>query len=170
MKEAVFESALRAHQAMVYSIAYHFLGNRGVAEDIAQDVFLELYQTPRPPDSPAHLTAWLRRVTVHRCIDHTRRGDHRHEVAVDRLPDVPDDTPVPDPLLRNRLRALVSSLPETQRMVVILRYSEDMDVNDISRALEMPVRTVWSQLQRGVALLREKASRALNGRNHVSVG
>ena len=169
MTQAEFESALRTHQAMVYSIAHHFFGGSGVAEEVAQDVFLELFQAKRAPASPAHLTAWLRRVTVHRCIDATRRSGQRHEVLVDNMPEVADRTPTADPLLRDLLRALVASLPDTPRAVIILRYGEDMDVSDISETLELPERTVWSHLQRGIALLREKAARRLHEKDYAPV-
>jgi RNA polymerase sigma-70 factor, ECF subfamily len=169
MTPADLESALRAHQAMVYSIAYHFFGGSGIAEEIAQDVFLQLYQTPEPPRSAAHLTAWLRRVTVHRCIDLTRQTARKHEVAVDRIPDVAAETALPDPLMRDQIRALIASLPDTPRVVMILRYGEDMDVKDIAEALRIPVRTVWSHLQRGVALLRAKTAHLILEKNDASV-
>jgi len=63
-------------------------------------------------------------------------------------------------MLRERLRKLVQSLPEKARTVMILRYQEDLDPEEIARTLEMPVRTVKSHLQRSLALLREKLSRA----------
>ena len=169
MTEAEFESALRTHQAMVYSIAYHFFGGSGVAEEVAQDVFLELFQAKGSPGSPEHLTAWLRRVTVHRCIDATRRTGQRHEVLVDQMPEVADPALPPDPLLRDALRTLVASLPQTPRAAIILRYGEDMDVKDISETLQLPVRTVWSHLQRGLSLLREKAARRLNEKDYAPV-
>jgi RNA polymerase sigma-70 factor, ECF subfamily len=169
MTPAEFEAALRTHQAMVYSIAYHFFGGSGVAEEVAQDVFLELFEAKRAPGSPAHLTAWLRRVTIHRCIDATRRSGQRHEVSVENLPEVADRAPAADPLLRDLLRALVASLPDTPRAVIILRYGQDLDVNDISETLQLPVRTVWSHLQRGMSLLREKAARRLNEKDYAPV-
>ena len=169
MTPADLEAALRAHQAMVYSIAFHFFGGSGIAEEVAQDVFMQLYQTPEPPRSAAHLTAWLRRVTVHRCIDLIRQPARRHEVAVDRVPEVAAETPMPDTLLRHQIRALVASLPERPRMVIVLRYSQDMDVKDISETLDMPVRTVWSHLQRGVALLRDKTAQLIREKDHASV-
>jgi len=165
MTRADFESAVRTHQGMVYSIAHHFFGSSGVGEEIAQDVFLQLYQTKAAPISPAHLTAWLRRATVHRCIDATRRSAKRHELAVDRLPDIVDEAPMTDPLLRDTLGKLVASLPETPRMVIVLRYGEEMEMRDISEALDLPLRTVWSHLQRGLSLLREKAARCLRQPN-----
>ncbi len=169
MTQADFEGAIRTHQAMVYSIALRFFGRSGVAEEVAQDVFLQLFQARKPPAPGPHLAAWLRRAAVHRCIDATRRSDRRWEVAVDELPDRADETVVPDPLLREGLRKLVASLPAVPRMVVILRYGEDMDVNDISRTLEMPPRTVWSHLQRAISLLREKAARMFNEENHAAL-
>jgi RNA polymerase sigma-70 factor (ECF subfamily) len=53
---------------------------------------------------------------------------------------------------------MVASLPEKARMVVLLRYQEDLDPEDIARLLEMPVNTVKSQLQRALAMLRQKAA------------
>jgi DNA-directed RNA polymerase specialized sigma24 family protein len=54
-------------------------------------------------------------------------------------------------------------------MAIILRYGEDMDVKDIGETLHMPVRTVWSHLQRGVALLREKTAQLLHEKSHASI-
>jgi RNA polymerase sigma-70 factor, ECF subfamily len=72
-------------------------------------------------------------------------------------------------LLQERLGRLVASLPEKQRMVVVLRFGEDMDAEEIGEALGMPVRTVWSHLQRGIALMREKASRYLKEESHERI-
>jgi RNA polymerase sigma-70 factor (ECF subfamily) len=165
-----FESIVRNHQAMVFSIAYHFCGNSAIAEEIAQDVFLRLYETQPSVASANHLVSWLRRVTTHRCIDLARRRQIRSEVQLDELPDIGDDRPDDDPLLRERLRKLVESLPEQSRLVVILRYGEGLDPKEISEALRISVRAVWSQLDRGLALLRAKAARYLKEESHERVG
>src|SRR5262249_34500735 len=79
-----------------------------------------------------------------------------------------DDSPAatvesaePDPFLKEKLQRLVASLPEKQRAVVILRYTEDMDPGEIAELMKMPITTVRSHLQRALAVLREKASRVL---------
>jgi RNA polymerase sigma-70 factor (ECF subfamily) len=161
MNRADFELILREQQAMVYSIAYHFFHNVALAEEVAQDVFLQLYENRNSVDSPAHAASWLRRAVTHRCIDALRHKSLRSELQFEELPDISDDVRETDPLLEERLRRLVASLPEKLRIVVVLRYGEDMDVEDISRTLEVPVRTVWSNLQRAMALMRSKASRYL---------
>ena len=64
-------------------------------------------------------------------------------------------------MLERRLRQLVASLPPKQRMVVVLRYQEDLEPEEISELLRVPVGTVKSQLQRSLAILREKVARTM---------
>jgi RNA polymerase sigma-70 factor (ECF subfamily) len=159
MTKAEFESVVREHQGMVYSIACNFFHNTAIAEEVAQEVFLQLYQGLRNVAVGPHCVAWLRRSTIHRCIDTVRRASFRHEVHMDLLPEIPVNAPESDPLLQEGLRRLIASLPEKPRAVMVLRFGEDMDADEIGRTLQMPVRTVWSHLQRGTAMIREKAAR-----------
>jgi RNA polymerase sigma-70 factor, ECF subfamily len=71
--------------------------------------------------------------------------------------------------LAEKLGRLVASLPEKRRAVLVLRYGEDMDVDEIGRTLQMPVRTVWSHLQRATAFIREKVTLYLKENNNESV-
>ena len=169
MKPEEFEPILREHQAMVYSIAYHFFHNVALAEEVAQDVFLQLYENRKTIASRSHAASWLRRAVTHRCIDALRHKSMQSELQFEELPDISYDSSEPDPLLKERLRRLVASLPVHLRMVVVLRYGEDMDVEEISRTLDMPVRTVWSNLQRATALMRTKASRYLKEEANESI-
>lgn len=153
------------HQSMVFSIALRILGDRSAAEEAAQDVFLELHGKLGEFASEEHVLYWLRRVTVHRSIDRIRSRQRRPEVPMDwnELPELPDLSSTAtgrDPLLSRWLQQLVSSLPVVARTVLVLRYQEDMSPEEISRALDMPIATVKSHLQRSLRLLREKSSRA----------
>jgi len=64
-------------------------------------------------------------------------------------------------MLSDTLSRMVDTLPEKARMVVILRYQEDLEPAEIARALGMPINTVKSHLRRSLALLRDKLSRTL---------
>jgi RNA polymerase sigma-70 factor (ECF subfamily) len=152
------------HQAMVYSIALRILGDRFLAEEAAQDVFLELHATLSDLQTNEHVTHWLRRVTVHRSLDRVRRRERRPEVSMDQedLPELGVEAAPGDPLLSRQLRQLVGSLPVVPRTVVVLRYQEDMSPEEIALAMEMPVATVKSHLRRTLKLLREKAARVLH--------
>jgi RNA polymerase sigma-70 factor (ECF subfamily) len=151
-----FESAVRQHQAMVFSLAFHFLRDRSVAEELAQEVFLELYTHLDDMQSPEHLRFWLRQVTVRRCIDQTRRGRFRRHISLSDIPEPFVWMPAGDPKLREHLRRLIAGLAEAPRAAMILRYQEDMSPTEIAELLDMPLATVKSHLQRSLALLRRK--------------
>lgn len=108
MTQTEFELIVHERQGMVYSIAYNFLRNAAVAEDVAQDVFLQLYENRNAVHIGLHCVAWLRRTTIHRCIDTWRRSSLQHEVQLEQLPDIAVDCPEGDPLLMDKLGRLNS--------------------------------------------------------------
>lgn len=156
-----FAELVAARQAMVFSIALHYLEDRSLAEDVAQEVFLELYQNLSAIESPGHLTYWLRRVTVHRCIDQGRRKKHRRETVLEGLPEPAIESAVADPALLGKLRQTLNALPEKQRMMVVLRYQEDLGPAEIAELMRVPVNTVKSTLHRSLQDLRKKLARKL---------
>ncbi len=163
-----FADLVRRHQAMVFSVAWNFLRDRAAAEELAQEVFLQLYQALPQLSSAGHVAHWLRRAAVHRAIDYGRKRKLRAQVSLDDAPEPAARPSQGDPMLKRTLAKLVASLPEKPRMVVLLRYQEDMDPSDIADLLEIPVRTVKSQLQRSLALLREKMNRLERARMEVN--
>jgi len=156
-----FADIVRDHQAMVFSLAWHFLRDRALAEELAQEVFLELHRHLADIQSPEHLVFWLRKVASRRCIDQTRRRAFWPKFRLDEVPEPVAKTRQTDPMLSRALGKLVASLPEKARAVVILRYQEDLDPSDIAQVLDMPVATVKSQLQRSLDILRDKLARTV---------
>ena len=159
--QSSFADLVTAHRAMVFSIAFHYLQDRSLAEDVAQEVFLELYQKLSDIESPAHLKYRLRRVTVHRCIDQGRRRIHRRETALDGMPEPAAESAMSDPALLGKLRQTLAALPEKQRMMVVLRYQEDLGPAEIAELMSVPVNTVKSTLYRSLEDLRKKLTRKL---------
>ena len=159
--QLAFAEIVRQHQGMVFSLACYFLRDRWLAEELAQEVFLNLHQNLSAIKSAAHLTFWLRKVTSHRCIDQARRQKVRPQVSLDDVPEPVAETSEGDFMLSDMLRRVVDTLPEKARMVVVLRYQEDLEPAEIARVLDMPVNTVKSHLRRSLALLRDKLSRSL---------
>ena len=156
-----FADIVREHQGMVFSLAYHFLRDRGLAEELAQEVFLELHGHLADIESPAHLVFWLRKVASRRCIDQTRRRAFWPKLRLDEIPEPAAKAHEADPMLSRALARLVASLPERPRLVTILRYQEDLEPAEIAQVLDMPVATVKSHLQRSLAMLREKLARTV---------
>lgn len=156
LREAVgtFEEVLREHQSMVFSLAFHTLRDRGLAEDVAQEAFLKLSRHLPRLGSPRHVLFWLRQVTCRLCIDELRRRPDR-VASLDELGEPGVEHPAPDVLMEGHLRRLVGELPEKARMVVVLRYQEDLEPAEIAALLQEPLATVKSRIQRGLARLRE---------------
>jgi RNA polymerase sigma-70 factor (ECF subfamily) len=149
-----FADLVRAYQRMVFSIAYHFLHDRAGAEDIAQEVFLQLHQTLSSLKSEAHIRAWLCKVTSHRCIDYAR--SRKADLPLDRIPEPVSKPSSGDPLMAALVQRAVASLPPKVRIVVVLRYQEDLEPAEIARVLGLRVNTVKSQLHRSLDILRQK--------------
>ncbi len=154
--KAAFGRLVGENEALVYSAALHFFRNRAWAEDIAQDVFLDLYRSLNTIECVEHLRAWLRRTTMNRCIDRSRKKAYRMEMpASDSLESGREDYQ-PDFLAFEQIRKQVASLPGEQRAIVILRYQEEMLPAEIADTLSLPVNTVKSRLHRALASLRNK--------------
>jgi RNA polymerase sigma-70 factor (ECF subfamily) len=157
-----FREIVEAHQSRVFSIAYRVLGDRGTAEEVAQDVFLELYRAFDDIASDGHLIAWLRRVTVHRATDALRRrprilhGAAEFEDWMAKAPHEEGSFP-----LASEIERLLLELPPAQRAVVLLRYQEDLPPGDIAETLRMPLATVKSHLQRALKAMRARAEDTL---------
>ncbi len=150
-----FAQLVSQHESMVFSLVYHFFGDRSRTEELAQDVFLQLYRNLETIESESHLLFWLRQVATRRCIDVTRRSRFR-VVSLDDAAEVPAKQHLADPLFDRRLRKLVEELPEAQKAVLTLRYQEDLDPSEICRIVGMPVNTVKSHLHRALQALRRK--------------
>ena len=155
---AAFARLIRQHQSMVFSLALHALHSRAAAEDLAQEVFLDLYRHLTRIESAAHATSWLRRVTSHRCIDEIRRRRHRPELTVEVLPERGVAPATREFFIEERLQSLVATLPPRARMVVVLRFQEELEPSEIAEALNMPVNTVKSHLRRSINVLRIRLS------------
>jgi RNA polymerase sigma-70 factor (ECF subfamily) len=150
-----FAKLVEQHEAMVYSLAYHFFNDRGRAEEIAQDVFLQLYRNLGTIESDAHLLFWLRQVTTRRCIDVTRRTRLK-AVSLEEVGELHSKEKRSDVLFDRKMRALLDELPDIQRVVVTLRYQEDLDPSDICQIIKLPVNTVKSHLHRALQSLRRR--------------
>jgi RNA polymerase sigma-70 factor (ECF subfamily) len=154
-----FEQLVDEHQSMVFSLAVRMTGDRGLAEEIAQDVFLELDRNMGKLESPLHALHWLRRVAMSRSADALRRRKVRGMDLWVELEDGHGARAEERPsALGARLERLLATLPEAQRAALVLRYQEDLTPEEIAATLDAPLATVKSHLQRGLKLLRGKAA------------
>jgi RNA polymerase sigma-70 factor (ECF subfamily) len=160
-----FAAVVELHKAMVYSIAWQFLRDRVAADELAQDVFLQLHKNWARIESPTHLVFWLRKVATHRAIDASRKRKAHAETSLEETDEPTVLERVHDSFLSSYLQRMVASLPEKQRSVIVLRYQEEMELEEIAKILGMNVSTVKTQISRALDLLRGKVSRRLGKGN-----
>jgi RNA polymerase sigma-70 factor (ECF subfamily) len=163
-----FAEAIETHKAMVFSIGWHFLRDRLAAEELAQEVFLQLHRNWRGMKSADHIVFWLRKVASHRAIDYARKMKRREHMSLEETAEPTALERVHDTFLSAYLERIVASLPEKQRLVVVLRYQEDMEVEEIAKTLGLKQATVKTQLARALDLLRAKTDGRLgNDKNRA---
>ena len=151
-----FTALVRRHQRMVFSVVWHFFPDRALAEDLSQEVFVQLFQNLGSIESESHLVFWLRQVTARKCIDHARWLEKRRHPSLEEVAERGSAPASRDVLELERLRRMVAGLPPKLRAVVVLRYQEELTPTEIAGALGWPVNSVKSRLHRALQMLRER--------------
>jgi len=154
------------HLPAVVRYATNFTRNRARAEELGQDIFLQVYRARERWEPRARFTTWLYTIAHNLCLNEVRRFDYRGRV--DPL-DGPDGQPLDPPdaravagdaaasarELEDRLRELVAGLPENQRTALVLSRVEDMRYDEIGTVLGCTEQAVKSLIFRATRRLKE---------------
>jgi RNA polymerase sigma-70 factor (ECF subfamily) len=165
--DEAFRVLFESHKDRVYSIALRYSGDSAAAMDIAQDTFLKLLSSIQQFRGDSSFESWLYRLVVNSSLDYHRRRRRflpllaeATDAALD-LFGAPRDSALHE-LLREeqeeRVQQLVAQLPEEQRMVVVLRYTEDLSYEEIADLLGCRRGTVASRLNRAHKALERRLS------------
>jgi RNA polymerase sigma-70 factor, ECF subfamily len=165
-----FEILVNRHQTSVLNLIYRFIGDRAQAKDLAQEVFLKVWQAAKSYEAKAKFTTWIYRITVNLCLNELKsarrrrwfpfhRSDGDSENAIEET--FSDGSPTAEDLLlaKERSRQIsdaLQSLPDNQRMALILRRYDDLSYEEIARILNCSVSAVESLLVRAKRTLQEK--------------
>ena len=169
-----FAALFEAHRDRVYSIALRFSGDPTVALDITQETFLKLLSKIGEFRGEASFESWLYRLVVNGCLDHRRAG-RRWSPLLDGWLGVlrASGESALQKLLRTEVQEnvqqVVAKLPPELRIVVILRYTEQLSYDEIAGILGCPPGTVASRLNRAHKLLERRLAGLRNtwGGNRV---
>lgn len=164
------EQIYREYGARVYHIARRMVSSDVDAEDVTQDVLLQVVRKLPTFRGDAAFPTWLHRVTINAALSHRRRQALReeHGVGAPTEEESPDGTPPPDDQIVDReVRQLidqaVESLPQEYRTVFVLADVEGMSNADIAEQLEMSLPAVKSRLHRARGMLREALAPHFSG-------
>lgn len=160
--ESAFADLFERYRTRVLNTAYRFLSDRDAAQDVAQEVFVKVYKSPKSYRPDAAFSTWLYRVTANTCYDELRKRKRSKPATTEELPDnTPDRSASPEDQARSNelaraVRAAIASLPENQRMAVVLQRYEELSYQQIAEVLKMSVSAVESLLFRAKNTLRTR--------------
>ncbi|HWC20562.1 MAG TPA: RNA polymerase sigma factor [Terriglobales bacterium] len=169
--DSAFEYLVEKFRRPMVGFMYRMTHNQAIAEELAQEVFLRIYRSRSSYQAEAKFSTWLYRIATNLAVNHAR--DTRSErmastVNLDEpdpetgtTPDVADATPnVEADILRNeRLAAIrqhIMSLPERQRMAVLMHKYQGLDYREIGKVLKLSESATKSLLFRAYETLRDK--------------
>lgn len=155
-------SILKSAEHDIYQTAYYLTKNEADAKDLMQDTLIRVYQKFHTYQGQASIKVWAQRITTNLFLDKLRKKKAQlfslddHE-AYHYIPD--EGSSVEDQVeghMKSReVRTAVSKLPEQYKIVIVLRYLQDMSYKEISETLEIPENTVKTHLFRARKLLKD---------------
>jgi RNA polymerase sigma-70 factor, ECF subfamily len=168
--ESAFQQLFKKHVAAVVGFATQFVGSRARAEELAQDVFLQVYRTRARYAPRARFTTWLYRMVTNACLSELRRADYRGRTQSIDNPSLRGEEDPPGPIevparstedalldreALNRMRVALDKLPPQQRAAVLLARVEGLSYDEVATALSCSVSAVKSLIHRATIGLRE---------------
>lgn len=166
--ESAFKEVVESSQGLVYNTALGIVQNPEDAEDVTQEVFVQLYESIRSFKGESKLTTWLYRITVSKAMDHLRRKKRKKRFAFvqslfganEELVHDPPDFVHPGVSLDNKEKAkelfkAIELLPEKQKIAFTLNRIEGLSYQEISDIMKLTVASVESLLHRARKNLRK---------------
>lgn len=166
-----FAEIVELFQDKLYRVCYRMLGNKHEAEDIAQEAFVRAFINIHTFDTNRKFSTWLYRIGTNLCIDRIRKKKpdfsldadvtgtegltmYSQVASTDELP----EEEVLKMEMQDRVQYEISRLPDKYRAVIVLKYLEDLPLQEISDILGMPLGTVKTRIHRGREVLRKQLS------------
>jgi RNA polymerase sigma-70 factor (ECF subfamily) len=145
------------YSSIVYSIALRVLGDTGAAEDVLQEVFLQLWRNPGVFDSSrGNMAAWLAVIARNRAIDSLRKRRPETDIAdvvVSVEPDLAGDTERARAM--EKIRGVLGDMPAAQRSALEMAYFEGLTHTEIAARTGEPLGTVKTRIRAGLLSLRK---------------
>lgn len=164
--EVAFQRLVEKHSEELYRFVARFVRSTAVAEDVVQETFVQVFQSAGSFDSAKRFRPWLFTIAANKARDHLRSRVRRREVPltspgsaeseVSYLDFLADDQSEPGSVMedeesRQRVREIVTRMPNNLREVLVLGYFQRFAYKEIAEVLSIPLGTVKSRLHAAVS-------------------
>jgi len=151
-KRSAFSKLIDKYQDRVLAMAYDYIGNYDDARDIAQNVFMRVFNKLDGFEEKARFSSWLYRIVVNQCLDVLRK-DERKQISLEKVKRKLENLTPDQPKLET-IDLYGADLSELQHTALILRYYQDLTIPEIADIMECSESTVRTHLYRAVRKLR----------------
>ena len=135
------------YQKPVFNAAYRILGDPDDAADITQSVFLKAFENLKKFDPRYKFFSWVYRITINESVSMLKRRKNLEPLSGEHASVAPDSAAVIDAQALGRdVQAVLMSLPEEQRILIVLKHFSELSYSEISAVMEIPEKTVKSRL------------------------
>lgn len=145
------------YSSIVYAVALRVLQDTGAAEDVLQEIFMQLWRNPGSFDSSrGNMAAWLAVIARNRAIDSLRRrrpADDIEDVVVSVEPDLATDTDRARAM--DKVRSALEQMPAAQRKTLEMAYFEGLTHTEIAQKTGEPLGTIKTRIRSGLLTLRK---------------
>jgi RNA polymerase sigma-70 factor (ECF subfamily) len=177
--ERAFNELVRAYERRVFALVFRMLGNRAEAEDLAQEVFVQVFKAIGTFRGDAKLSTWIYRIAVNLCKNRSKYLRVRHTGEQEELEAVAERVPLgeagranvgqverPDEMIAGKqveriVQQAILRLEPDFRECLVLRDVEELSYEEIGEITALPAGTVKSRIHRARAMLREIVEREL---------
>ncbi|MQR93675.1 RNA polymerase sigma factor SigW [Fictibacillus phosphorivorans] len=166
--QEAFEGIVDLFKDKIYRHCFRMVGNGHEAEDLAQETFLRAYRNIGKYNSEYKFSTWIFRIATNLCIDRLRKKkpDYYLDAEVPgtdgatMYSQLSSEEPLPEEVVTdneewNELQAEIMKLPEKYRTAILLKYVEDLSLEEISKIMDIPVPTVKTRIHRGREALKK---------------
>jgi len=164
-----FTELMYLYKDKIYHLAYRMLGNSQEAEDISQETFLRVYANLDRYDDQHKFSTWIYRIATNLCIDRIRKKkadfsldeSWNADEGIDWYSKIPnyDKSPEEEAIVNEEQEIIhnaILNLPPKYRVIMTLKYVEELSVQEISEVVNLSVATVKTRLHRGREYLRKQ--------------
>lgn len=160
--QAAFEAFVHRYHGPVLGYLERMLRDSGKAEDIVQETFIRLIKQLQTGVIPEQIKPWMYRVATNLCRDYWRSAGYRHGMQTGEL--TADHTDPGSSVIelyerqetRREMVAMLAELPDSQREIVLLRFFQDLKLQEIADALDMSLSAVKTSLYNGLRKIKKK--------------
>lgn len=158
-----FAPIINKYKNQLYATILRMTRNPQDAQDLVQDAFIKVYRNLDKYDGSGAFGGWLYRVAINHCMDEFRKKSYSTiQIEVDEAKVVNREHPEVVFLKKEKsrqLERLIATLPEDERLIILLRYINEMSYEDIGELMNVPLSTVRNKLHRAKKKMRDTVKR-----------